>query len=305
MTCSRCKTRPVIKLPNNNISLCKSCFIKYFERKVRKTVRQYDMIKKGESIGVAVSGGKDSLTTLKVLNQIIKPQKTTKLIAIGIDEGIKGYRNKSLNIAKKYCEENEIEFVVASFKDEFGYSLDEAIKKIKVIPCSLCAVFRRYLLNKKAKELKLNKLATGHNLDDETQSIVMNMFKNNMETGARLGPVTGIKDDKKFVRRIKPLYFLTEKETATYAFLNGLINNFGSCPNAHLAYRNKVKKLISDFNNEFPATKYSIINSFLEILPDLKKKYKKSKLKYCKSCGEPASKENCQVCEYIGMLKNG
>ncbi len=304
MVCSRCKTRPVIVLPNNQKPLCKSCFIKYFERKVRKTIRYYNLFNKGETVAVGVSGGKDSLTTLHVLNDIISKQRVTKLIAIAIDEGIKGYRDKSLETAKKYCKKNNIELHIFKFEDEFGYSLDKALKKLNVNPCSICGVFRRYLLNKKARELKVDKLATGHNLDDEAQSIVMNMFRNTMETSARLGPVTGIRDDKKFIKRIKPLYFLTEKEIMTYAFLKGLTDDFNECPYAGDSYRNEIRDLLNKFDSKYPATKYSIVNSFLEILPELKKKYKNSKIKFCKYCGEPASNEVCQACEYVDKLKN-
>lgn len=305
MTCNRCKTKPVIQLPNNNISLCKSCFIKYFERKVRRTIRQYDMIKKGETIAVGLSGGKDSLTTLHVLNDIVSKQRVTKLIAISIDEGIKGYRDKSLETAKKYCSENKIKFHIASFKEEFGYTLDNALKRVGVIPCTICGVFRRYLINKKARELKADKLATGHNLDDEAQSVIMNMFRNTPETSARLGPVTGIKRYRGFIRRIKPLYFLTEKETMTYAFIKNLTENFSECPYSKESFRNEVRGFLNKFDSKYPASKYSVINSFLEVLPELRKKYKGRKIKYCKYCKEPASNEVCQRCEYVKKLKNG
>ena len=107
MTCKKCKEKPVIKLTNSKITLCKKCFIRYFERKVKKTIRSYKLFKKGDRLGVALSGGKDSLTTLHILNQLAKQQRTTKLIAIAIDEGIKGYRDKTLEFAKKYCKKSK------------------------------------------------------------------------------------------------------------------------------------------------------------------------------------------------------
>ncbi|MBS3172116.1 TIGR00269 family protein [Candidatus Woesearchaeota archaeon] len=303
MTCSRCKTKPVIKLPNSQVSLCKTCFIKYFEKKVRRTVRQYKMIKKGELIGVGVSGGKDSLVTLHILNDIINKQRVTKILAIAIDEGIHGYRSKTLQNAVNYCEKNGIKLHIYSFENEFGISLDNAVKKLKLHPCSVCGVFRRYLLNQKARELKLNKLATGHNLDDEAQSIVMNMFKSGNEVSARLGPITGIKTESGFIQRVKPLYFLTEKEVMTYAFLKGLNEELNECPYATESFRNDVKDVLNNFSEKYPATKYSIITSFLDVLPLLKEKYKNGQIKYCKCCGEPASNEVCQACEYIKLLK--
>ena len=301
--CKNCKLKPVIKLPNSNISLCKSCFIKYFEKKVRKTVREYKLFKKGQHVGVAVSGGKDSLTTLYVLSKIAKPQRTTKLTAIAIDEGIKGYRDETLKFAKKVCKELEIPLKTTSYKKEFKKTLDEILKKNKIRPCTVCGVFRRYLLNKLAQDLKLDVLATGHNLDDEAQSILMNQFRNNVAASARLGPITGIKKDKKFIRRIKPLYFLTEKEIMTYAFIKNLSTKYNECPYAKNAYRDEVRKLINNFDKKYPSSKHSIINSFIEILPVLKENYKKGKIKYCKTCGEPTSQEECKTCKLIKQIK--
>jgi len=305
MACKRCKEKPVITLPNNNISLCKSCFIKYFESKVRKTIRQYNLFEKGETIAVGVSGGKDSLTTLHVLNKIISKQRTTKLLGILIDEGIEGYRDESIVTAKKYCSNAGIPLHIYSFEDEFGYKLDKALKQLDVNSCSLCGVFRRYLLNKASRDLKVDRIATGHNLDDESQSIIMNTFRNSMETSARLGPITGVQEDKKFIKRIKPLYFLTEKEIMTYAFIKSLTDNFNECPYAKDSLRSDVRNMINEITKKYPSTKYSIVNSFLEILPSLKEKYSGSVIKTCEECGEPSSNSSCRACAYVEELKNG
>ena len=255
-------------------------------------------------MGVAVSGGKDSLTTLKVLNKIIKPQRTTKLTAISINEGIKPYRNKTIAHAEKFCKENDIELKIFSFEEAYKKTLDKILKKKKdTIPCSICGVLRRYLLNKKAQELKLDVLATGHNLDDEAQTILMNQFRNNVAASARLGPITGIKNNKKFVRRIKPLYFLTEKEIMTYAILNKISVEHSRCPYSKEAFRDEVRATLNNLNKKYPSTKFSIINSFIEMLPLLKKNYKKSKINYCNNCEEPCSQETCQTCKILEGIK--
>tara|TARA_Y100000310_G_C20659868_1_gene804118 strand:- start:662 stop:1585 length:924 start_codon:yes stop_codon:yes gene_type:complete len=307
MTCKKCKEKPVIKLTNSHITLCKKCFTNYFEKKVKKTIRNHKLFKKGDKVGVALSGGKDSLTTLHILNKIAKQQRTTKLVAITIDEGIKGYRDKTLIFAKKYCKENDIELHIASYKETFGKKLDSIVKKTDTIPCSICGVFRRYLLNSKAKELKVNKLATGHNLDDEAQTILMNQFRNNLTVSARLGPITGLSDNKNFIRRIKPLYFVTEKEVMTYAYLNKLSTDFSECPYSHLNYRSKMRNFINQMEEIYSGSKHGIVNSFLEILPELKEKYTKENksIKECEICGEPTSKEKCQTCIYAEKIKNG
>ena len=128
------------------------------------------------------------------------------------------------------------------------------LKILDVKPCTICGVFRRYLLNKKSKDLGFTRLATGHNLDDECQSIMMNQFKNNIQASARLGPRVGVKENKSFVQRIKPLYLCTEKEVTTYAFVNNLLEEFIECPNVAKSYRAQVRDMLNDFEQKFPGT---------------------------------------------------
>ncbi|MFC2016579.1 TIGR00269 family protein, partial [Chloroflexota bacterium] len=220
-----------------------------------------------------------------------------------IDEGIKGYRDNTIKTAKEFCKKNKIKLEIYSYKEEFGMPLDNMLKVLDVKPCTLCGIFRRYLLNKKSKELKFTKLATGHNLDDEAQSILMNQFKNNIHLSARLGPNVGIKENKSFIQRIKPLYLCTEKEVTTYAFNNNLLDNFTECPNVPESYRAQVRDMLNDFESKFPGTKHAIVNSFLQVLPDLKEKFKEGEVSYCKQCHEPASKDKCNACKYIEKLE--
>ena len=302
-----CKEKPVIILESGE-KLCKRHFTDYFEGKVLKTIRQFHLIEKEENLGIALSGGKDSLTVLHILSRLSKENPKIKINAIAIDEGIDGYRDKTLEIAKKYCYENEISLNIFSYKEEFGATLDGMLKILNVRPCTICGILRRYLLNKKSKELKLTKLATGHNLDDECQSILMNQFKNNIEASARLGPKVGIGNDNiivnnnMFVQRIKPLYLCTEKEVTTYAFLNGLLDDFAECPNAVLSYRAQVRDMLNEIEHKFPGTKYSIANSFLQTLPMLKEKFKHDTIKVCAKCSEPSSNEVCNACIYLEKL---
>lgn len=308
-----CNKNPVIILSNKR-KLCKKHFSEYFENKVFKTIRQFNLLGKQENIGVALSGGKDSLTVLHLLSKLSKQNKKIKVAAILIDEGIKNYRNKTIITARKFCKKNKIKLSIFSFKEEFNMPLDKMLKVLDVKPCTLCGIFRRYLLNKKSKELKFTKLVTGHNLDDEAQSIIMNQFKNNLLASARLGPLSGIKNartksstdsvgNKNFVRRIKPLYLCTEKEVATYAFVNNLLDNFTECPNILKSYRAQVRDMLNNFELKNEGTKHAIVNSFLEILPDLKQQLKDKEVSHCKNCNEPASKDKCNACKFIDKLE--
>src|SRR3989344_3807621 len=288
MTCKNCSIKPVYS-QISGVKLCRSCFIKYFEKKVIKTIKKYNLIQNNDKIAVAVSGGKDSLSLLYLLDKYAKKYKNQKLIAILIDEGIETYRPKTIEDAKKLAKELDIELKIYSFKNEF----------------SVCGTFRRYLLNKYARKLDVTKLATGHNLDDEAQSILMNQFKGNIEVSARLGPITGIIKDKKFIPRIKPLYFMTEKETAIYSYLKGFTSKFIECPNSYDSYRDEVRNLLNSLEVKYPGIKYSIVNSFLVTLPLLKDHYSKSrKMEYCSKCNEPCSGTICKACRIIEKIKN-
>ncbi len=303
MACKKCELEPVIQL-SSGVRLCRSCFIRYFEKKVRKTLRIFDLIGAKERIAVAVSGGKDSVTVLNILNDIAAKKKHFHLFAILVDEGIIGYREHTIVTAKEFCEEKNIPLHIYSFKKELGYTLDEMVKKLGMKPCTICGVFRRYLLNKKARELKADKLVTGHNMDDEAQSVLMNQFKNNIGVSARLGPITGVKIDKRFVRRIKPLYLVSEKEVALYALLKNLRGKYNECTYENLSFRGEVRDMLNDFEAKNHGVKNNIINSYLEIMPLLKQKYKSDDpINFCSKCREPTSGEVCTACELLAKLK--
>lgn len=292
-----CKSKKVIALPSGE-KLCKKHFLKYFEDKVYRTIRTYELIDGEEFLGVAVSGGKDSLTVLSLLKKLSEHNPKIKVGAIAINEGISGYRDETIVTAREFCEKIDVPLHVYSYEEEFGMPLDEILKNIDVKPCSICGIFRRYLLNKKAKELGFTKLATGHNLDDEAQSIMMNQFRNDQKASARLGPKAGVKEQEGFIQRVKPLYLCTEKEVTTYAFLTGILDKFTECPNVSKSYRAEVRDMLNQFEHKFPGTKYAIVNSFLQVLPTLKELHKGEPMQYCKECGEPASKEVCNACKW-------
>src|SRR3989344_5591949 len=148
-----CNSKPIIELYSGE-KLCKTHFIQYFEDKVLKTIRRFDLLGKEENLGVALSGGKDSLTVLHILDKLSRQNPKIRISAIAIDEGIAGYRDKTLERAKEFCQKSNIKLHIFSYKEEFGLTLDEMLKILDVKPCTICGIFRRYLLNKKSKELR-------------------------------------------------------------------------------------------------------------------------------------------------------
>jgi len=302
--CSFCKNRAVVYLPASRISLCKRHFVYRFERKVKRTIRDYHLVDGAERIGVALSGGKDSINVLYILNQILKPMRK-ELIAITIDEGIKGYRDKLIENSAKICKKLGIKHEVRSFKEELGITMDEIAKiprEEREITCTYCGVFRRWLINKVARELGIERIAVGHNLDDVVQSFLMNLYRNELFRLARFGPRSGIVEHEGFVERIRPLYRVLEKESALYAVLNGLKTEFEECPYVRESFRASVRDQLNQMEDKYPGTKFKLFNSFIAVNELLKKKYEGKGLERiveCSICGEPTSGETCKKCELL------
>jgi tRNA-5-methyluridine54 2-sulfurtransferase len=280
----------------------KNKFIRYFESKVYRTIRKNDMLKKGEKIIIAMSGGKDSTTAAHLINNILS-RRGEKLIALLIDEEIPGYRDITIKDAKEFCEKQGIELNIISAKKEFNFGLKQVLKKLKTNPCDACGTMRRYLLNKYARKLKANKIATGHNLDDEAQTVLMNELKGNAKLSAKLGPITGVLKHNKFIPRIKPLYFMTEKEVTIYTILKGFNVKYSECPHATNAFRSDVRGLINNLEQKYPGTKNSIVNSFLTMLPILRKNVKLGKIIICKFCKEASAQPICSMCKLKNKYK--
>lgn len=274
--------------------LCESHFIRMFDKRFRKTVRMQKMLKKGERVAVALSGGKDSCVLLNSLAEI-KKDLPFELNAITIDEGIRGYRPKTLVAAKRECEKLGIVQTVVSFREAAGSTLDSLVRKTNDgLPCSHCGVVRRRLLNDAARELKADRLAIGHNLDDIAQTVLMNFMRNEPSRLARFNdPKT---KSARFVQRIRPLMLTPEKEIAIYAMLKGIHVERIECPYAGFAFRGQVRKMLNETEELYPGTKFKVVNSFLWMEDALRSKYGPKKLSMCESCGEPSSGKTCAFC---------
>ncbi|MFW6231069.1 MAG: TIGR00269 family protein [Nanoarchaeota archaeon] len=300
MQCSRCENKAVYETTGQ--AYCKDHFFDYFETKVFRTIKKYGLIKRDDRVCVATSGGKDSLAVL-YMTMLYCKKHDIDFFALAIDEGIKDYRDHTLDDLRSFCERYDIPMTVVSFKARFGSTLDEvadtAIKDHNKKPCTVCGILRRSLLNKGARELEATKLVTGHNLDDEAQSFFMNTLKGSMAHNASLGPMTGLSENSDFVPRVKPLYFISEKETRLFAFLKGFKVEFNECPNIGLSFRAKVRDELNAIESAVPGSKNGMVNAFLQILPDLKEKYRKQRkaFSYCTRCGEPCSGDICNVCK--------
>lgn len=303
MKCSKCgNPKVIIKKDQSGQLLCKNCFIESIEKKAIKTIRKEKLLNKGDKVLVALSGGKDSVTTLEILNTF-REMNIIDICAITVDEGIDNYRQDGVDIAIRHAQRLGIEHKVVLLKDEYGISLDEIMQKNNHKgSCTYCGVFRRTIINKAAREMDANKIATGHNLDDEVQAIIMNYLEGNIDNLTKLGAKSESKA-KEFTVKIKPLREIPEREIGLYVVAKDLEIHFDSCPYAQQSFRGEVSEVINQLSQKHPTIKYSTLRGYDKIKKILKKDFKKEYSQdRCEKCGEPSANKLCKACTFIEEL---
>jgi len=268
------------------------------------------MLRFDDRIAIGVSGGKDSMALLHIMVKLEKSFPKAKLTAITADEGIKGYRNEALKIAEKSCQKLGVEHVTVSFKDLFGYKLDELVERLHkkqtsdggLTPCAYCGVLRRRALNSAARNCGATKLATAHNLDDETQTILLNILHGDPLRIAKVKPVSS-HTHPNFVCRIKPFCEVLERETTLYAYLKKIEFQSIPCSYASAALRNDVRTMLNRMEEKHSGIKYTVYRSAEKLWSPIENAVKAEKLRNCRICGEPTVNEICQPCKMLQNLK--
>jgi uncharacterized protein (TIGR00269 family) len=312
--CTKCKKNPSIYLRQySGECLCKKCFIKSVENKAKRTISKYSLIKHGDIVAVAVSGGKDSLVLLNVLKNTLCSQ-SPKLVAVTVDEGIKGYRDESLNIVRKFCSSIGVENRVMSFSELFGLSMDKAMEvrpSEKISSCSMCGTFRRRALDLLAESCGANVIATGHNLDDYIQTFLINLFAGDVE---RIGwthpePVEyGVTN----LRKIKPLMEIYEREIVLYAIHTNIPFQSEECPYKDESIRSAFRGHLNNLEKIHPGIKYNAYNSILKIAKKVKSANApgtsnvndsvQQEHRRCIICNRDSSNRICSVCRTLDLL---
>lgn len=279
-------------------------FIKKFEGNVKKTINNYHLCAKNEKIIVACSGGKDSTVTLYLLHKF-----GYNMEALHLNLCMGGWSSESLDCVKEFCNENKIKLHIVSLREVLGASIcfisSITETTLKMNQPAICGILKRYMLNKKSRMLKADKIATGHNLDDEVQNILMNFFKGNPYLSLNLGPITGINSNKKFVPRIKPLYFTKEKDVLKYALAKKLKICSKACPCSIGSFRVDIRKKMNELEKKNKRIKENIVLSFLKFKKEMTKNMElENETNICKMCGEPSRKDICNACRIVEAIKN-
>ena len=299
MKCHKCENEASYSRKYSGENLCSDCFSISIMRKTAKTISKYRMIKNGDLVCVAVSGGKDSLALLHVLHKMSKTHNFEIKVAT-IDEGIPGYRNESLEIVRNFCSTLNVEYKIYSYKELFDLTIDEALQKReseKTSSCSICGTFRRRAIDYAAKDLGADVIATAHNLDDVLQTFLINALSGDIKKIGWMNP----NSDKPF-KKIKPFCEIYEAEIVFYAFSNDIPFQTEPCPHMNEGIRTEIREFFNSLENQHSGIKNNLYNSILKISQTLRdSSYKEMNL--CKNCGSECTGKICSVCKMVLKLK--
>ncbi|MFB6124779.1 MAG: TIGR00269 family protein [Halanaeroarchaeum sp.] len=318
MECSKCDRPAVMHADYSGAHLCETHFRESVERRVRRRIREDDLLPRSatpenpQTWVIGLSGGKDSTVLTRILAETFAEDPRVELVALSIHEGIDEYRDESLRAAEALVADLEIRHEVVSYEDEYGVRMDEVAAEdpLDMAPCAYCGVFRRDVLAEYAQELGADKLLTGHNLDDEAETALMNFLEGDVAQMAKhfdasLGPFPERREEPALVPRAKPLRDVPEKEVALYAHLFDVPAHVAECPHAERSFRGEIRELMLSLEDAHPGTRHSIVAGYEDIAGMAAERYRGEEtpdLGACEECGSPTTGAVCRSCQLLAAL---
>jgi len=335
MDCTKCDREAVMHAAYSGSHLCEEHFCESVESRVRHRIREDSLVPRSATPEnpqrwvIGLSGGKDSVVLTQILEDTFAKDPRIELIALTIHEGIEGYRDKSVDACEELAADLDLRHELVTYEEEFGVQMDDVVEKDpeNMAACAYCGVFRRDLLSKYADEFDADKLLTGHNLDDEAQTALMNVLEGNVEQmashfDASLGDfddrnlpdsedrsLDSRSDQDVFVPRAKPLRDIPEKEVALYAHLRNLPAHITECPHSSEAYRGEIQQLLYDLEENHPGTRHSIMSGYEELAALAADSYNDDSdgttdTQECVECGAPTTRERCRKCTLVDAVQS-
>ena len=297
MKCRKCGRAATLELRRHNAAFCAEDFLEFFRNQVREAIRRHRMFTRDERVLVAVSGGKDSLALWDVL--IDDGYDTTGLY---LDLGIFDYSVESRSRCEAFASRRGVPLIVRRVADEAGAPVPVIKQVTRRPPCSGCGLSKRYLMNRTALEQGLPVVATGHNLDDEAATLFGSVMHWQTEALPRQSPALA-STHPKLVRRVKPLYRLSERETAAYAFLRRIDYIVDECPFAAGATSIAHKEMLNRMEDASPGAKHNFLFGFLEKARPAFERAERAELHECARCGQVTTSTVCAFCKLADQVK--
>ncbi len=202
---------------------------------VNRAIRDYAMIRAGERIAVAVSGGKDSLSLLRLLDLRRKTaSEAYDLLAIHVNGDGTGPWSAVHPPLLDWLERSGIPFLVRPLALPEGEPLP--------LDCRRCTWNRRRILFEAARAEGCAAVAFGHHADDLAQTTLLNLLYHGV--AETMAPARSYFDGA--LRLIRPLCYLAEKDLRRYARACAFPDPPPLCPRADVSRRKRVAELIRD-----------------------------------------------------------
>ena len=285
-----------IILPAYNLKLCPECFVEFFKKRVKETIEKFGMFQKQDKILVAISGGKDSIALSKALKDL-----GYQVSLLHINSGIKkeDYSEKSQKIVKEFAKRENLPLKIVYLEKEIGTNLNTCAKLSKKKICAVCGMIRRYLLNREAKAFDV--LVTGHTLNDEASSLLSSLIF--WKEGFLKRQWPSLKEKETLKKRVKPLCFVSEKETRLFCEILNLPYLQKRCPFRKGTYV-FFKKIINEIEKEMPPSILNFYKGFLKRKRGFGFISQKEELFPCKECGYLTIAGICNFCRLKKKVKN-
>ncbi len=303
MKCKKCGQRASVNMPQHNLGLCREHFLEWVPEQTERFIKKYAMFTHEEKILVAVSGGKDSLSLWDILHRL-GYRADGLYIALGIDEGV-DYSVESQRLAEKFAAERGLTLHVVNVQEQTGKTIPEWAEtslRGRQKPCAVCGLVKRHEMNRIARDLGYDVLATGHNLDDEAAVLFGNTLSWSREYLLRQAPV--LPGTPGLARKVKPLCRFYEREMAAYALLRGIEYIYEECPYSAGASSIRYKELLNQLEHDQPGAKLAFYLKFLDARQQglfSAQEEKQLELHPCPNCGQPTSAPGlCSYCRMVG-----
>lgn len=222
---------------------------KRLESATRKALYDFKMLENVQSLGVALSGGKDSITLLFLLHAIKgRGFQDFDIHAIHVNGEFSCGAGVNIDYLQGICKNLGVNFMTR-----------ESTQKLETLECYSCSRERRRLIFEAAKEVGATTIAFGHHRDDSAQTIMMNL----LHKGEFAGNLPKITMQEYGVTIIRPLIYSSENDILNFAKQQGFLRAMCRCPVGQNSMRKKVDQLLTEIEALYPNARENIAKAGL------------------------------------------
>jgi tRNA(Ile)-lysidine synthase TilS/MesJ len=271
-------------VPEFNLKACPGCFLRLYERRLRRILEKHSMLEGVRRIAVALSGGKDSTALLLAL-QRLSWVMGFEVVVLHFHLDMGEYSERNLDQIRQLTDQLGIPLHLVRIGD-----LGLRVERVKGwTPCAVCGAIKRALFNREARKAGAQALATAHTLEDALLFTFKNLLSRHYSFPQPVLPA-----QQGLIKKVKPLMFTPERLNTIYCQERGVMYFEEKCPfwspRAH-----RLKEVFEHFEKIVPSGKLQLLLSLQEALPSRPDECWE-RLYTCEVCGETSTQPICTIC---------